>query len=166
MNEKATLHIFCGKMASGKSTLAKKIAEKRDAILIVEDDWLLQLYPVEISDISSYVEYSARLRKVLSNHLQSLLNLGISVVFDFPANTIEQRNWLRSIYEETNSLHQLHYVDASDELCKKQLAKRSEKLPKEAAFTTDTEFETINNYFQAPTEDEGFNTINYPKQNI
>jgi predicted kinase len=41
----ATLHIMCGKMAAGKSTLARQLAEAHGAILICEDLWLQQLYP-------------------------------------------------------------------------------------------------------------------------
>lgn len=51
MNNQATLYLFCGKMAAGKSTLAKQLANDHNAILLVEDDLLSQLYPEEIIDI-------------------------------------------------------------------------------------------------------------------
>ena len=54
MNNKSTLHFFCGKMAAGKSTLAKTLAEKHNAILLVEDEWLSELYPEEITNIPDY----------------------------------------------------------------------------------------------------------------
>ncbi|MCF5552843.1 AAA family ATPase, partial [Pseudomonas syringae] len=38
------LHLLCGKIASGKSTLAKSIATKHSAILLSEDQWLSRLY--------------------------------------------------------------------------------------------------------------------------
>ena len=108
MTNKSTLHFFCGKMAAGKSTLAKTLAEKYNAILLVEDEWLSVLYPEQITNIPDYLEYSSRLQKLLSNHIKSILSSGVSVVLDFPANTESQRNWFRVIFEDTKSSHILH----------------------------------------------------------
>lgn len=161
MTNKSTLHFFCGKMASGKSTLAKALSEENDAILISEDVWLKELYPDEISNIADYLHFSSRIKKLLSPHIISILSSGISVVLDFPANTENQRNWFQSILEQSNSAHILHYVDKSDEKCKQQLKKRSNNLPAGSAFTTDEEFDEISKYFQAPTETEIFNIVRY-----
>lgn len=161
MDNKTTLHFLCGKMASGKSTLAKILAEKHNAILIVEDEWLSELYPDEITNIPEYLQYSSRLQNLLSNHIKSLLSSGVSVVLDFPANTENQRNWFRSIFEQSNTLHVLHFVDKNDVKCKQQLKMRSKNMPEGSAFTTEAEFDAINKYFQAPLEAEGFNIIRY-----
>lgn len=37
---KNKLYLMCGKMASGKSTLSKKLAEENNAILLSEDEIL------------------------------------------------------------------------------------------------------------------------------
>ena len=161
MNNKSTLHFFCGKMAAGKSTLAKTLAKKHNAILLVEDEWLSELYPEEITNIPDYLEYSSRLKNVLSNHIKSILSSGVSVVLDFPANTESQRTWFRLLFEETKSSHILHYVDKSDDECKQQLKKRSANMPEGSAFTTDKEFDAINKYFQTPVESEAFNIARY-----
>lgn len=39
-----TLHMICGKIAAGKSTLAARLAEADRTVLIAEDDWLGALY--------------------------------------------------------------------------------------------------------------------------
>lgn len=163
MDEKTTLHLFCGKMAAGKSTLAKKLAKQCNAILIVEDDWLPILYTEEIADIASYVKYSARLKEMLSDHIQSILAHGISVVLDFPGNTKEQRNWLRNLFHDKRISHILHHVDVSDEVCKLQLKKRSRNRPEGSVFTSDADFDAITKYFQPPSKNEGFNIIQYQK---
>ena len=163
MNNKSTLHFFCGKMAAGKSTLAKTLAEKHNAILLVEDEWLSELYPEDITNIPDYLEYSSRLQNLLSKHIISILSSGVSVVLDFPANTENQRKWFRSIFEKTNAEHTLHFVDKSDEKCKEQLKIRSKNRPEGSAFTTDEEFDAINKYFQAPLETEDFNIVRYEK---
>ncbi|MEA5598036.1 ATP-binding protein [Rivularia sp. UHCC 0363] len=161
MNKKPTLHFFCGKMASGKSTLARSIAEENNAVLIAEDDWLSKLYPEEINDFDDYLKYSPRLKAILVQHIQYLLLQGISIVLDFPGNTPKQRNWFRSIFDSVQANHLLHYVAASDELCKQQLKMRSQEKSEGSAFTTDAEFEAVTKYFQPPTPEEKFNIKTY-----
>jgi len=156
-----TLHLLCGKMASGKSTLAISLAKNNNAILIIEDEWLRKLYPDEVHTIDDYQKYSTRIKNIISLHVTELLNKGISVVLDFPGNTINQRKWLRSLFEGCDCLHILHYVEASNETCKRQLKKRNETYPDQTAFTSDEEFDMINKYFQPPSEDEGLKIIRH-----
>ncbi|MCJ8280081.1 MAG: ATP-binding protein [Rivularia sp. ALOHA_DT_140] len=163
MDKKPTLHFLCGKMASGKSTLAKFLAEKNNAILIAEDVWLSQLYPEEINDFDGYIKYSRRLKSIFSQHIKDILLQGTSVVLDFPGNTPSQRNWFRSIFESVEVNHLLHYIIASDELCKQQLKIRSQDKPEASVFTTEEEFAAITKYFQPPTPEEKFNIKTYQK---
>ena len=87
----------------------------------------------------------------------------MSVVLDFPAYTKDQRNWFRAIYERANASHILHFVDVGNDICKRQLKERSKDKPEGSAFTSDAEFDAITKYFQAPSEDEGFNIIRYQR---
>ncbi|WP_413160503.1 AAA family ATPase [Capilliphycus salinus ALCB114379] len=163
MNQETTLHFFCGKMASGKSTLARTLAQDNHALLISEDVWLSQLYPEEIHQFSDYLKYSSRLKATLSPHIQNLLLQGISIVLDFPGNTPNQRNWFRSIFESVGANHRLHYIITSDERCKQQLKIRNQGLPEGSPFTTEAEFEAITQYFQPPTPEEGFQIDTYQR---
>jgi predicted kinase len=54
-----TLHLLCGKIASGKSTLAKELAAQPNTVIIDEDDWLAHLFPGEINTIDDYVRCAA-----------------------------------------------------------------------------------------------------------
>ncbi|MGG6240322.1 AAA family ATPase [Nodosilinea sp. AN01ver1] len=159
MQQSGKLIFFCGKMAAGKSTLARKIAQREDAILMVQDELLTTLFPGEIADIPDFIKYSSRLRDALTPHIVSLLCKGISVVLDFPGNTQNQRAWFRQLFESASADHELHYVDVPDELCKRQLRERSKVLPAGTAFTSDAEFDAITAYFQPPADDENFNII-------
>lgn len=156
---RATLYFMCGKMAAGKSTHAKALAQATHAVLLVQDDLLAALYPGDILTIPDFVKYSARLREALTPHITALLTRGASVVLDFPGNTRIQRQWFRALFEGANAEHELHFIDTPDELCKRQLKRRSAALPPGSAWTTDAEFEAITLYFQAPAEDENFRVI-------
>lgn len=163
MNKNPTLHFFCGKMASGKSTLAKSLAEENNTILMAEDVWLSYLYPEEINDFNDYIKYSRRLKSLLFQHIQDILTQGTSIVLDFPGNNPSQRDWFRSIFESAEVNHVLHHIIASDELCKRQLKIRSQDKPEGSKFTTEAEFAAITKYFQPPTPEEKFNIKTYYK---
>ena len=157
------LIFLCGKMAAGKSTLARRLAERENAVLLVQDELLDRLYPGEITDIAGFVKCSSRLRDALEPHVGVLLAKGMSVVLDFPGNTRTQRAWFRRIFEGAGVSHELHFVDASDAVCKRQLRERSKALPLDAPWTTDAEFEAITLHFQPPTVDEGFNVVRHER---
>ena len=163
MSTPAKLIFLCGKMAAGKSTLARDLARREDAVLFVEDELLNSLFPGEITDIREFVERSSRLKDALAPHICALLSKGVSVVLDFPGNTKAQRAWFREIFEHANVEHELHFIDVPDALCKRQLAERSKKLPPGTPWTTDAEFEAITAYFQFPSEDEGFNVVRHER---
>jgi predicted kinase len=157
--ERTKLYFMCGKMAAGKSAHARELARNTNAVIFVQDEILDTLYPGEIRDIQDFVKYSARVRDALSLHITELLSRGISVVLDFPGNTRLQRQWFRDLFERAGVEHELHFVDAPDDLCKRQLRQRSAALPAGAPWTTDAEFDAITAYFQAPADDEGFNVV-------
>jgi hypothetical protein len=81
----------------------------------------------------------------------------------FPGNTTVQRAWFRELIERANVEHELHFVDASDALCKSQLRERSTGLPAGTPWTRDADFEAITAYFQPPTEDENFNVVRHER---
>ena len=76
-----------GKIASGKSTLAKSLAAEQSAILLSEDQWLSRLYPDQIKSITDYVRRARQIREVVGPLVTDLLRAGVTVVLDFPANT-------------------------------------------------------------------------------
>ncbi|PYV70476.1 MAG: cell division protein ZipA, partial [Acidobacteria bacterium] len=65
--------------------------------------------------------------------------------------------------ERTQVEHELHFVDASDAVCKTQLRDRSSGLPAGTRWTTEEHFEAINAYFQPPSEDEKFNVVRHER---
>ncbi|MBO9542535.1 ATP-binding protein [bacterium] len=155
-----TLHLVCGKIAAGKSTLTRKLAAAPKTVLISEDEWLNRLYPGEISALADYVRCTTRLRDAMSGHIEQLLRAGLSVVLDFPANTRGSRQWMRELVEKVQATHCLHYLDVSDEECKARLRLRNETGAHEFK-TSDAEFDAITKYFVPPFPDEGFTVVTY-----
>jgi predicted kinase len=154
----AELHFLCGKIAAGKSTLSKALAAEHRAVVLSEDEWLPLLYPDELLTIPDYVRYSTRLKKVVGPLVRDLLAAGVNVVLDFPANTVEQRRWMKEMADSTAVPHSLHYLDVPDEVCKARLKARNAggEHPFEV---TDEQFEQITSHFVPPSEGEGFRIV-------
>lgn len=151
----AELHFLCGKIAAGKSTLAKALAAQHRAVVLSEDEWLPLLYPDELLTIPDYLRYSTRLKKVVGPLVRDLLAARVTVVLDFPANTVEQRRWMKDLADSTNAPHTLHHLDVPNEVCKARLKARNAggEHPFEV---TDEQFEKVTSHFVPPSEEEGF----------
>jgi len=146
-------------MGAGKSTRSKKLADEKNAVLLSEDDWLSSLYPGQINSIENYLKYSSLIKPLLKLHVQNILRTGTDVVMDFPANTVNQRKWFRDLCTELDCDHQLIYLNRSDEQCLAQIAKRRIEQPERAQFDTESVFNQITRYFEAPAKEEQLKII-------
>jgi predicted kinase len=158
MISRPVLHLLCGKAASGKSTLARQLGHAPATVVISEDFWLARLYKGEQNTFEDYIRNSRRLREVIGPHVEILLRAGLSIVLDFPANTPAIRKWMRGLAETAGADHCLHFVDASDAVCKERLHRRNQDGSHD--FTvTDAEFDEITTYFVSPTAEEGLHIV-------
>lgn len=153
-----TLHLVCGKIAAGKSTLVTELGRLPSTVVVREDYWLVRLYPGEQNSLADYVRNSTRLRSAIAPHLVDLLRNGLSVVLDFPANTPSSRAWMRTLFEGAECAHRLHYLDVPDEVCKARLRRRNENGTHEFV-VSDEDFDLFTSHFVPPSTDEAFEVV-------
>ncbi|WP_267425067.1 ATP-binding protein [Methylobacterium sp. GC_Met_2] len=154
----ATLHLVCGMIAAGKSTLTARLGQEPDTVVIAEDHWLARLYPDAQTCLADYARNAARLRDAMGPHIVSLLSLGVSVVLDFPANTLTNRAWMRTLFEAAGVAHQLHVFDVPDAVCKARLLRRNAEGTHD--FTvTEADFDLVSRYVVPPAPEEGFDLV-------
>lgn len=158
-----TLHILCGKIASGKSTLAATLTQTPGSVVLSEDSWLALLFKESMQSVEDYVHYSAVLKRAIKPHVIALLQAGVNVILDFPANTVASRQWMMSMIQESGAQHLLHYLVVSDEICKARLRQRNAAGNHDFA-ATDAQFELITRYFVPPADEEGFNVRRYEEE--
>ena len=156
----AALHIVCGKIAAGKSTLTQALAARPATLRISEDDWLTRLYPGEIHALPDYVRCAQRLRDALGPQIEALLRTGVSVVLDFPANTPATRQWALSVAQGAGVQPLLHWLDVPDSVCLERLRLRN-AAGLHPYTTTEAQFEEITRRFVPPHEDEGLRIVRY-----
>ena len=153
-----TLYLLCGKIAAGKSTLARRLAARPATLLISEDHWTSNLFSDDLRTIDDYARCSVRLRAAMGPHIVDILKHGLSIVLDFPANTVSSRSWMRSLIGQADAAHKLHLLDVPDTICKHRLRERNQKG--EHPFqVSEAEYDLFTSYFVPPGPDEGFNVI-------
>jgi predicted kinase len=157
-----TLHFICGKAASGKTTLARKLAARHAAVLFCEDEWLTRL-EVRIDTLADFVRHARRLRAAIGPLAVRVLQLGVPVVFDFAGNTVNDRAWVRSLSDSASADHALHYIVASDQSCKARLRLRNETKPEGIyfGFVSEDRFDEVTRYFTPPSDAENLRVIRY-----
>jgi predicted kinase len=116
------------------------------------------LFPAEVRTIEDFAKLSARLRAAMGPHVVDILRQGLSVVLDFPANTVTYRNWMRSLITQADVAHELHLLDVPDAICLQRLRQRNADGEHPYQVSEET-YEQFTRYFVPPGPDEGFNVI-------
>lgn len=155
-----TLHMVCGKIGSGKSTLCARLADQPASVLVSEDDWLSALYGDQMQTPRDYLRCAARLRSIMGPHASDLLRAGLSVVLDYPANMVETRAWMRGIFEAAGAEHRLHVLDVPDAVCLARLHARNAQGDHPFA-ATEAQFAQFAKYHAPPMPEEGFTIIRH-----
>jgi len=156
-----TLHLVCGKIAAGKSTLCAALAAAPGAVLISQDRWLKLLFGDELSEVADYLRIVPKLCAAMGPHVSDLLEAGVDVVLDFPANTVGMRVWMTRIAAAAGAPHVLHLLDVPDEICRERLRRRNQAGGHDFA-ATDDQFDAITAFFEPPGPDEGLNVVRRP----
>lgn len=156
--KRGTLHMLCGKIATGKSTLAARLVAEHGAVLVVEDDWLQPLFGDQMRTGADFLHYSGRLRAAMGPHIVALLEAGVTVVLDFQANTIDSRTWMRTLIEGTGADHIMHVLDTPDAVCLDRLHARNASGDHPFQVTDDM-FHRFAKHFVPPSEEEGFTIL-------
>ena len=154
----ATLYLICGRIGAGKSTLGRELAARPSTLLIVMDEWMSVLFPRENNTIDDFAILSGRLRSIMGPHIVNILRQNVSIVLDFPANTVKWRAWMRSLIDEAGVAHELHFLDIPDSICKERLRGRNQdgQHPYQVDEAT---YDLFMSYFVPPAPDEGFNIV-------
>ena len=113
------------------------------------------LFRDELKTLEDYVRYSARLRAAMGPHVVSILQAGLSVILDFPANGKTNRGWMRALIAQSQAAHELHLLEVPDAVCKQRLHDRNASGEHPFA-TSDDDYDLFTRYFDPPTPDEGF----------
>ena len=155
------LHMICGRIAAGKSTLAAALGERPRTVVISEDAWLSALFADRMATGADYVRHAALLRAPMGPHVVALLRAGVSVVLDYPANTVETRAWMRGLFQAAGAAHRLHLLETPEALCLERLRARNAAGTHDFA-ASEALFRRFSRHFEPPAPDEGLDIVVHP----
>ncbi len=144
-NSGARLIIICGLPGSGKTTLAKRLEERLNAVRLAPDEWMDAL-SIDIYDEDS----RARIEALQWEFGQRLLQVGLIVIIEWGTWSKSERDTLRGGARKFGAAVELHYLSASPEILFDRIKRRGMENPpiKYEDFMRWTET------FEAPTDEE------------
>ncbi len=151
MDKSGKLIVMCGKVASGKTTFARRFAENNDVMYISVDEWMLGIHGMDVP-CSKHPGYIADIIRQLSKDIRKMLVLGMTVVMDFGFWTKDERDTLRNAVSPFPV--EIYYIPIEEEEQKQRLLERNERALKH--HETDTyvmnleTLEALNQRFESP----------------
>jgi predicted kinase len=145
VTQRTRLILICGLPGSGKTTLAKQLAQEVRAVRLSPDEWKHAL------GIDYYDEEArVRLEDQLWRLAQELLTLGQSVIMENGFWSREERDELRVAGRALGTTVELHYLDAPVEVLWRRLELRNEEVRPGAVHIKRSDLEKWAAQFEAP----------------
>lgn len=140
------LVLLCGMPASGKTTLARELAEDYGAVRLNADEWKLALGIDPFDD-----DARVRLETQLLALTERLLKLRTSVILEWGFWARSERDALRALARSLDATVELRFLDVPyDELVRRVV----ERTANGGIPITTRHMQRYRGMFQAPTQDE------------
>lgn len=150
---RGTIILICGKIASGKSYYAKKLLERRCAVLFSMDE-LFEICEMDFYD-DLHSELYPRLQRYLYAKAAELSRLGIDVIMDSGFWTVRERNYVSKELSKLEAPFEWHYIDISDDDWERNIEERNAASSEVELFIIDEHKKReINAEFEIPNRDE------------
>ena len=152
--------VLCGKIASGKTSMAKKIMEQEKAVILSIDDVMLKLYDGCLKE--AHNQTASRIVDYFLTLIPDLLRQDISCILDYGFWTKEERKQLIRKLKEKELAYELIYLQVDDEVRKQRLFERNQLNAQKEGRQYIIEgglLERLDQRFEEPTAEEEFQVI-------
>lgn len=115
----STVHMICGPIGAGKTTLARRLAEEHRALRFSLDEWVMQLFGSEAPNpmvFDWWAEHCKRCSERIWSMCQQLLVKNVDVVLDFGFPSAAHREEYRRRATQVGATVHLHIVTAGADL--------------------------------------------------
>ncbi len=145
----ARLILTCGLPGSGKTTLARQLAEDRRAVRLTKDEWLWAL---------GATPWDAPIQEKVEHELwqlaQEILRLGLSVVLDFGLWARSERDEMRAVARRLGVGVELHHLDVPAAELWRRIEARNSHPPWDGHPIDRADLDRWRSSFQAPDAGE------------
>lgn len=152
--------LICGRLCCGKSTLAKKLADERRAVILSCDEISLGLFPEGLGDMHDIM--TERIKEYLLEKAQEILRAGVDVILEWGFWTRAWRDNTKKYFSERGYECELYYLSPDEDEWKCRIERRNEAIKNGASqdyYVDDGLFQKALAMFEVPEADEGFITV-------
>jgi predicted kinase len=124
----ATLNVIFGPCAAGKTTYARALARRENAVPFVLDEWGARLFGPDLQgpiEFAWMLERLGRCNALIWSTAEGVLAAGTSVVLDIGAMRRADRDRIRHMAEANGRTLQWHFVDAPQEVRRARVTNRN-----------------------------------------
>lgn len=148
-----SVHVMCGLVGAGKTTLARELAASFSAVRFSRDEWMIRLYALSYDD-PAYAGRLSSCTDLMWDVATSVLQIGVPVVLDWNHWSREQREGARVRAEAAGFETIVHFLDVPLSTALSRVEGRNlAETPNTHRISADDvrHFETI---FEVPDENE------------
>ena len=146
---------ICGKICSGKTYYAKKLAVNEKAVIISIDEIMLRIPRIDSSD--EHDKVSLKLEEYCYEKTEEIINCGINVILDWGFWARSFRKYVSDYFSKREIKYEWHYIDVSDEAWVRYIEKRNKMVVEEkvqAYYLDEGLMNKLISKFEKPTQNE------------
>jgi predicted kinase len=152
------VHMICGTLGAGKTTLARRLAGETGGIRFSLDEWIMQLFGTEVPEPMQFPWWHERAQRCSSQIwplCTQLLSHELDVILDFGFALRQHRAEYLALAHAAGAQVKLYVVNADAELRRQRVRARNEQRRETFALTvTDGMFDGSETCWEPPTSDE------------
>lgn len=154
MSFMTTLHLMVGLPCSGKTTYAKQLAAKEQAMLFSPDVWQRRLFGGVYRADADLDTVHTNIELIMWDVAAQVLSRGISVILDFGFWSRKEREEFRNRAKGLSVCFQIHYMDVPKEELFRRLRQRNANKSRDSIVFSPESLEEWYDQFEVPVEAE------------
>ena len=144
-----TLFLMCGLPGAGKTTLARMLERKRDALRLTPDEWMESIVG-DGYDEARRAAVEAKQWEIASR----VLELGANVILDWGFWSLAERDEYRLRAARLGAQAEVWFIDVERDELAARLSARNRDLPPNTFRVTPEQLDEWSKLFEPPTADE------------